>query len=777
MRYPLGSHFPTKEVKHMAGYLRRAVRLGGLVIVATVAAIGCAVAGFAFVIIRQAARELPTPVALREERLVADTIVVDRDGRRIAALRRGDMHREVVPYEAMNPVIRDAVVASEDERFWTHHGMDPYGVARAFVRNVTNGRRLQGGSTITQQLLKLTMLQGRPPLLRKVEEAMLAQRFERLLTKEQLLSLYLNAVYLGGGNAGVEAASRDLFGIPSSQVSLSQAALLVGAIPAPSNRSPLCEPETARQQQRRVLRRMVEARLLAASVADRVAAEPIRFRLAGDGLSDADVASVLDLVAIQRVQSAVLNTSIDLPLQQRALVALRATLDGYARARGEHRGPRFLLNAAVRERWLADLHTFRETLREWGTGVREFLVYDLRQVAPSATPSSPCRYGSAMFRSAVPHGFASGVVVSVDAEIATLDLGDLRGTISAASIAWTGKPLQAVTPVGAIVDVRLPDALPRERGLLPKGSGPEGATVMVDLIPRPVVEGAVVVLDPRTREILALVGGTEPRRGSYNRALRARRPIGSTVKPLVFAAAIGAGALDLEAELHDVAYRYVNPETRATWEPENWYDEHLGPLSVADAIARSVNMAAIEAAFTVGVDRVTNFIEEVSPVAAVRPDPSIALGALTRTPLELANAFATFADHGRVAPVRFLASVSPPLAEVESEGVRSGTTVLDPQLTRVMDQLLTAPITHPHGTARRLAKLNLGIRGKTGTTDGARDAWFVGYTPSLLVAVWIGYDQPQRLKTPRREESGGTLAVPVAEAIFAQHADRREVKP
>jgi penicillin-binding protein 1A len=205
-------------------------------------------------------------------------------------------------------------------------------------------------------------------------------------------------------------------------------------------------------------------------------------------------------------------------------------------------------------------------------------------------------------------------------------------------------------------------------------------------------------------------------------------------------------------------------------------------------------MAAIEAAFTVGVDRVASFIEEVSPVAAVRPDPAIALGALERTPLELANAFATFADGGRVAPVRFLnpppryegeregvhpgpRSDSPPLAEGESEGVHPGTTVLDPQLTRVIDQLLTQPITHPQGTARRLAKLGLDIRGKTGTTDRAHDAWFVGYTSDLLVAVWIGYDQPQRLKTPRREESGGTLAVPVAEAIFARHGDRREVEP
>lgn len=378
-----------------------------------------------------------------------------------------------------------------------------------------------------------------------------------------------------------------------------------------------------------------------------------------------------------------------------------------------------------------------------------------------ATPLPPCRFGSAIFRRAEPRGFASGIVVEHHGNIATLDLGDLVGTLTAANVTWTGRSLHDVAPVGAAVDVRLPAELPAARG----------ASVAVELIPRPIVEGAVVILEPATREVLAVVGGVEPHRGSYNRAVRARRPVGSTVKPFVFAAGIGAGVLTVSSEVHDLPYHYVNPWTGSVWEPENWYPGNVGTIALSEAMARSVNMAAVETTLATGVDRVATLLEEVSPVAPVRHEPAIALGAFERTPLELANAYAVFASGGRVTPVRFLRSAPhngpPPLAEGESEGVRSGTIVLDPVLVHAVDWLLTQPVTHPRGTARRLQALGLNIRGKTGTTNQAHDAWFVGYTPEILVAVWVGYDQPASLRGPQREESGGTLAVPIAYDIFA----------
>ncbi|MEK7863483.1 MAG: transglycosylase domain-containing protein, partial [Chloroflexota bacterium] len=470
-------------------------------------------------------------------------------------------------------------MAAEDQRFWTHHGIDPYGIARAFLRNVMNGRAMQGGSTITQQLLKLMLLQGRPPLLRKVEEAMLAERFERLLTKEELLALYLNAVYVGEGNAGVEAASRDFFGTSAAGIDLAQSALLVGMIPAPSTRSPFCAPDSARVHQRRVLRRMVETGATTHADADRAVRSAIAFRLAGDAPADHEIASAIDVVhADARTPSDVrIETTIDASLQQLTSRALRRHLETYARRRGEHRGPRAVLAPPVRDRWHRQLQEFRKELTRWGTGDGELLVYDLRDAQVPAAPLPPCRYGSAIFRRAEPGGYASGIVVTSHGTAVTLDLGDFVGTLTAETVAWTGRSLPEVAPLGAVVDVRLPDQLPAARG----------APVTVELIPRPIVEGAVVILEPTTREVLAIVGGVEPHRGSYNRAVSARRPVGSTVKPFVFAAALGAGALTVSSDMHDVQYQYVNPWTGSVWEPKNWYPDHIGTLPLRDAMARS----------------------------------------------------------------------------------------------------------------------------------------------------------------------------------------------
>jgi|GEM_PF-5292191 len=737
-----------------------------IVMIATAAAIGCAAAGFALVIVWQAERELPAPIAIRSNRLVQDVVLTDRYGERIAAVPRDGVHREAVALSTMSPHLTDAVVASEDARFWTHRGIDPYGIARAFIANILSDGRVQGGSTITQQLLKLFLLQGRPPLLRKVEEARLASSFESLLTKEELLETYLNAVYLGEGNAGVEATARDLFGLPAGHVTLAEAALIVGAISAPSVRSPFCAPSAARQRQRLVLDRMVAERMRSPDAAAAAMREPIRFRLAGDQPDPADIASAADAVGTQwPLDVHRVETTIDLPLEIAAARALRRELETYARSRQEHRGPRFTIAPQAAPRWHAQLRQLRSDLAAWGVGSDSVLVYDLRNIRATDEPPAPCRYGSTLFRAAEPNGFASGVVTALNDDTATVDLGDLTGTIGRKAVAWTGRPLSAAAPIGAVVDVRLPTAIPRR-----------GDIVAVELAPRPIVEGAVVILDPRTREVLAVVGGNEAPLGGYNRALHARRAVGSTVKPFVFAAAIGSGALGASSEVHDVPYRYVDPWNGTTWAPVNWRPTNIGTMPLADAMARSVNMAAVEATLAVGVDRVATFLEEVSPVAPIPRAPSIALGAFERTPLELAHAYAVLASGGLHGPLRIIRRTwrGGTAVDVPPAAARR---VLDPSLVEVVDALLAAPIEHPHGTARSLASLGLGIRGKTGTSNDARDAWFAGFTRDLLVVVWVGYDQPTPLRGRRGEESGGSLAVPIAREIFARAAAMRRIGP
>ncbi|MBI4142806.1 transglycosylase domain-containing protein [Candidatus Uhrbacteria bacterium] len=732
----------------MVKQLFRVLRVSAIIGVVCGVSVACVGAGFAIAIVRRALSELPSPDAIAHASLPEDALVLDRDGFELAALPIGGEHRRIIPIGALPMTMRDAIVASEDARFWSHRGFDPYGILRAAAANVLHGRTVQGGSTITQQLLKLTLLRGRPSLVRKVEELLLATRFESLRTKEELLMLYANAIPLGASSSGVEAAARTYFGRSSRALTLAESALLVGMIPAPSATSPFCASDTARTRQRRVLQRMAATGAVTREEADAAARAPLTFRTADALPERGATASAVDAVlrSALPVSGERIVSTIDRSLQVATHRALRHRLEHYARRRGEHRGPRFVLGPSCTS-WGDDLRAFRALLAAWGM-VGPY-VYDLRNIrVTNGCPPIPCRFGADILRRALPNGMATGIVTRVGRTHATVDLGDFTGTLDAQSVVWMRQPLAVVAPVGAVVDVRLPASLP-----------PVGGTITVELVPRPMVEGAVVVMDPRTRNVFALIGGVDAHRGELHRALHARRPIGSTVKPFVFAAAIQNGALHPEGEIHDVPITYVDPWTLVPWSPANWYLGHRGPMLVTDAIAQSVNMGAIEATFTVGAHTVAAFLEAADIPRPIPHTPAIALGAFDLTPLDLTNAYAVFASGGRFGSPRLIRG-----ADADTE---VGRLVMEPEIVATVDTLLTMPVEHPKGTARLLRRLGLGIRGKTGTTNGPNDAWFVGYTRELLVAVWVGYDQPRSLHTGDREESGGSLAVPIAADVFS----------
>lgn len=734
----------------------RRVLVRATVAIACLALAGASVlAGFSAVIVRQAVHELPAPQAIRARSLVADIELHDRHGTPYHRERVGDAHRTVVPFAAMSPHIRNAVVATEDDRFWTRTGVDLEAIARAGSATVLEGK-MQGGSTIPQQLLKLTLLGGRPTLLRKVEEWLLVRRYESLLSKEDMLELYLNASSFGFGNDGVEAASRDLFGASASDVTLAQAALLAGMLTAPSSTSPFCNPERAHARQRVVLQRM---RATGALPADARVSADVAFRLANDDARA--TASLIDVaLGAQPLASGdAVTTTFDLRMQRAAYAALDERLAAYARRRGEHRGPRFTLRAETRDAWRSELRTLRATLRTWGTGPSDALVYDLRSLREPPVPERVCRFGGTIFRRAEPRGYATGVVTAHSAQGATLDLGDYTAEVAQADIAWTKQSLTQVLPLGGIVDVRLPEALP-----------PVGATLTVELVPRSRADGAVVVLDPRTHDVLALVGGVTYERGAYHRALAARRQVGSTVKPFVFGAAIGAGVLGAFEPVEDVSVRYGDPWSGTVWTPSNWYEGHRTDLLAYRALAMSVNTVAVQAAFATGIDRVRTFLTYVSPVAAVPREPAIALGAFERTPVELATMYATVANGGWRGEPRTVDAIARG-TEVHRVPPAARTQALDPQFVSLLDWLLRQPVADEDGTARSLAALGLPIRGKTGTTNDARDAWFVGYTPELLVVVWVGHDTPRSLRSGDRAEGGASLAAPVARAVFTAAKD------
>lgn len=746
----------------MGQFLLRALRNAAIIAVP----LAFVLTGAAWALIRAARADLPQPTAMHAIDLLQDTVIVDREGRRLGAIPNGREHREVVRYADVSPYLRDAIVASEDQRFWTHHGLDAKGILRAAVATLTAGNGVQGGSTITQQLLKMTLLSSRPKVLRKIEEWMLARDFETLLTKEELLELYMNAAPLAGGNAGVEAASREFFGRSSAALSLREAALLVATIPSPGVVSPFSNAgaDNLTRALQRVIRRMAETGAITTSEHARALHESVRFTLADDTPPPEVVAPVVDAaiaVAGSNLGERVMST-VDLALQQSAHDALRETLEAYARRRGEHRGSRGRIAITTCPGWIEGLPDLCDRMRMWAKDPALRLVYDLRTLAipVDSCPRHPSAYGGAILRRAVLQGYASGIVIHVAPSSITLALGDYIGRIT------RKVDLAMVRPItqGFILDVQLPAVLPKDSGV----------TIDVTLAPRPRIDGAVVAMDPRTREVLALVGGLEYRRGDRNRALYARRPIGSTVKPFALGAALAFGTIALDGEVDDVPIRYTDPWSGEVWTPGNWYPGHLGRMPVARAIAHSVNAASVAATLATGSDRVASFLDVVGFPRPVPPHPALALGTMELTPLELANAYATLASRGESKPARLVREVVQRGAAI-AEPADSTFFVLDPAFVSAVDWLLRQPIEHPDGTAKRLARLGFDLRGKTGTTNGSRDAWFVGYTPELVVAVWVGYDEPAPIRTSSGDESGATLAVPIAERVFVAAAMTRTI--
>ncbi|MDO8463456.1 MAG: transglycosylase domain-containing protein [bacterium] len=736
-------------VRHVCRLLRYSV-----ITVAVLVLIGMGMsAGFVGVLVDQAFRELPEPQSLSASSLVQDVQFLDRKRSPLARYRVGDAHRIVVPYAEFPRHLVDAVVASEDARFWQHEGLDPRGIGRAVQATVVNGAR-QGGSTIPQQLLKLTMLGGRPGLLRKVEEAMLVRRFDALLGKEGMLELYLNAVFLGHGNTGVESAARDLFGVSASALTLAESALLIGMIPAPNHTSPFCDAGRARERQRIVLRRMVATGVLDATQATEAERLDVRVRLASDD-EDIGVTASAASVATSSVATApgmALTTTMDLPLQRAATLALREHLERYAHRRGEHRGPRFVIPIAALDMWREQLTALRTTVHSWSAPPP--LVYDLRSLSDRRSPDALCTAGGTILRKATPKGQASGIVFAHAADGAHVDLGDFTGVLAPPSYAWTKQQITAVVPIGAVVDVVLPDTLPER-----------GGTIPVMLVPRPKVEGAVVAIDPRSGAVRAAVGGYEYTRGDFHRVLRGARPIGSTAKPFVYAAAFAAGTTTPLTPMQDVPLTFIDPWSGDVWEPKNWYVGFHGDMLAYEALARSVNTVAVQVLLGTTAARTAAFVTAFHPVQQLPAVPSIALGTFAWTPLELAGAYLPLARGGTTVPIRWLDAVtrSGETSVVPQEASRP---LLAPQFAATLDWMLRQGVRLPDGTGHQLDALGLTIRAKTGTTNDARDAWTVAYTPELLVVAWVGYDVPASLTYGSRQESSTTLAVPIVHAVF-----------
>jgi penicillin-binding protein 1A len=641
------------------------------------------------------------------------TRILDRNGAPIGEL--GAEKRTVVPFAAIPKLLINAVVAAEDADYFHHEGIDYRGMLRAFIENVLRGRTAQGGSTITQQVVKTMLLSPERTLRRKVQEIILARQLSQKLSKEEVLALYLNQIYYGHGRYGCEEAARYFFGKSVRDVSLAEAALLAGLPQSPERLSPRKHPDAAKTRQRYVLGQMAQDGFIDRKTADRVAAEPIRL-VREPASARGTAAEVVDTVARQLVERVgergayesgmSVQTTVDARLQELARTSLERGLEDLD-ARQGFRGPSGHLAGKPLEKQRAALRTAHKN------GLREGEIFEgiVERIDRDAK--------------------ATKLVVDTGAGEGAVDL------LLEPRYSKGPKPLADRFKEGDLVRVRLASERPHAEG------GP--LPLALELGP----EAAMVVMDPQTREVLALVGGYDYRPGGFDRSQRAHRQPGSAFKPIVYAAAVESRKITPATVIND------SPEVYELWKPQNYEKEEFrGPVRARTALAHSINTVAIKVLSEVGIPETRAVATRVG-ITSPMPDDlglSMALGAMTVTPLELANAYCTFASGGQRGTATLVRAFG--ADKVPPPALEPG---LPPEVAYVMVSLMRSVI--DEGTARAAAgKLRRPVAGKTGTSNGQRDAWFVGFTPDLLAGVWVGFDDMKKLG---RGEAGAKTALPI----------------
>ena len=744
---------------------KRALRIGGMVAtLGLFAAIALVVGLFSYY---GSDPKLPNLSRLDAYRPKQVTRILDRTGAPIGEL--GSEKRTVIPYEAIPKVLVNAVVSAEDADYFQHGGLNYRGMIRAFLEDVLRGRRAQGGSSITQQVVKNLVLSPERTMRRKVQEIILARQLSEKLSKEEVLALYLNQIYYGHGRYGCEEAARYFFGKSVRDINLAEAALLAGLPQSPERLSPRRHPDAAKTRQRYVLGQMAEHGYIDRATADRLAAEPIRLAresASARGLA-AEAVDVVGVVLAEKLGESVatesgttVSTTLDGHLQELARTSLERGLEDLD-ARQGFRGPSGHLTGKpldVRRYELCKAHA-------GGLGDSEIVEGIVTRVEPDPksaklghlyVDAGVREAGHEALRPPPPSGGTKGTtgkapkvksprpVWPSDEALASAREGVKEGVVDFASeprYSKGSKPFAERFKPGDLVRVRLASDRPHGEG--------RPFPLALELGP----QAAMVVLDPATHEILALVGGYDFHSGGFDRSLRANRQPGSAFKPIVYATAIEAKKITPATTLNDA------PEVYDLWKPQNYEKEEFrGPVRVRTALADSINTVAIKVLSDVGIDQVRAVATRVGITSPIAPDVglSLALGSLTVTPLELANAYATFADGGRMAKVDRASLVSAiGDQKLPPPQLQPG---LPPDVAYVMVSLMRSVI--DEGTARGAVagKLHRPAAGKTGTSNGQRDAWFVGFTPDLLAAVWVGFDDMKKLG---RGEAGGKTAAPI----------------
>jgi penicillin-binding protein 1A len=697
-------------------------------------------------------RQLPDYASLKERDLNAYSIVYSEEDEVVGKFLLEN--RIPISYEKIPKPLIQAFLAAEDAEFFQHKGVDYKGIARAMIKNLIAGKIVQGGSTITQQVTKTFFLTPKRSFLRKLKEVAYAFGLERNLTKEEILSLYLNHIYLGNGAYGIEAASESYFNKRAEQLNLSETALLAGLAKAPSRYSPVNNLTRARERQNYVLTRMAELGFISEGQKEKALRAPLKIQSRDSAFfSKAPYFTEFIRHQVERKygkdklykEGLRIYATLDLTLQKAAQKSVEMGLRELDKRQG-FRGPVQTLSPDE----MRDL-----TKKKRGT---------LQPLSPNE--------------------IFEGVILSRDdsKKLYAVWVESRRGILPFAEMTWAlhtkptahFKPGPVKSPAdllknGDVVHVRVKEAAKKDQ------------PPILSLEQEPLVQGALLCLDPKTGHVKALLGGRDFGESQFNRAVHSRRQPGSAFKPFIYAAALEKGYTP-STLLMDSPVEYSDYDGGHYWAPKNYDKNFMGPITFRNALAHSRNVVTVKILEEIGVGHALRFIKKLGIESPVKRDLSIALGTSGASMLELTSSFAVFANGGEKIKPIFIKKIVTMKGEVleentpyteweESEDEENDEEapatapspaslpkerVLSPQQAFIITHLLEGVV--QHGTGQRAKALGRPVAGKTGTSSDYADAWFIGYTPSLLAGVWVGFDDKTSLGN---SETGSRAALPI----------------
>ena len=653
--------------------------------------------------------------------------------------------RIFVPFEAIPNVVINSFLSAEDKNFFYHPGVDAKGIVRAIKNNIKNAlksKRLEGASTITQQVAKNFLLSNEVSFDRKIKEAILAFRIERALSKERILELYLNQIYLGEGSYGIASASLRYFDKSISELNYSEAALLAALPKAPSRYNPYKNIKLAKYRRDLVLKNLYENQYIDKNLLNELINTDIklnkrqRIYLEDSRYYVEDVRkNVIDTYGFDKVykQGFNIKTPIDLNLQTKASAALRKGLEQYDRRRG-WRGS--LINKKISKNWNKNLDKFK---------LEKSLGWEIAIIKK---------------------------INKFEANIETEN--NIKGKIKFENINWTRKNIDELFKVGDLVYVK---KINQEN---------------YELKQLPAVNGGIVVMDPFTGRVLAMAGGFSFNKSEYNRVTQAKRQPGSAFKPFIYALALEnnftPSTLVLDAPI--VLEQGIDLKM---WKPENYGKKFYGPSTLRTGVEKSRNLMTVRIAQEIGLNKITNFSKKLKIYERPEELMSISLGSAETTLLKMTSAYSSFVNGGKLVEPIFIDRIQDSegktifknqlrfckdcdLISYTSENLpqikNNYKQIFSPQTAYQMTSILEGVV--QRGTGKKLKDLNLQLAGKTGTTNKNTDAWFIGFTSNLVIGVYVGFDNPRTLG---KFETGSKTALPIFKEFVKNSVNNNEARP